>query len=182
MSLFIDTLRALVHPLFLILMLSSGTTCYWKDWCKPGRSRPFFIYVEPDPIAINRIMAPFKIPNVGFWPYDHSISQNGIHFRNWAPTAQLHGTCFYSPNDSDTRSWLADVLPYGLWFNFTFCNPTIPAAWIAVRSRILFPRQIYSGSLQKHPFSASWTPKTSSPHHIHVRVGTYVQRLLLVER
>jgi hypothetical protein len=51
-----------------------------------------------------------------------------------------------------------------------------------LRSRILFPCQIYSCSLQKHPFSASWTPKTSSPHHVHVRVGTYVQRLLLVER
>jgi hypothetical protein len=51
-----------------------------------------------------------------------------------------------------------------------------------IRWRILFPRQIYSHSLQKHPFSASWTPKNSSPHHVHVRVGTYVQRLLLVER
>jgi hypothetical protein len=52
----------------------------------------------------------------------------------------------------------------------------------ALRSRILFPCQIYSCSLQKHPFSTSWTPKTSSPHHVHVRVGTYVQRLLLVKR
>jgi hypothetical protein len=43
--------------------------------------------------------------------------------------------------------------------------PLIGAAQqVILRWRILFRRQIYSRTLQKHPLSASWTPKISSPH------------------